>query len=120
MTERHGFLREQMSDLESASAHLRQIITELDEMMETTFRTTFSAVASEFSRIFELLFNGGTAKLSLLEDDGETQGVEIMARPPGKRTSGLGMLSGGERTLTAVALALRRDARQPDAILHPR
>ena len=119
LEERHGFLREQMSDLESASAHLRQIITELDEMMETTFRTTFSAVASEFSRIFELLFNGGTAKLSLLEEDGETQGVEIMARPPGKRTSGLGMLSGGERTLTAVGLlfAVMRVSPTPFCIL---
>ena len=119
LVERHTFLREQMADLESASLHLRQIITELDEMMETTFRTTFKAVASEFSRIFELLFNGGTAKLSLEDDDSGTQGVEIMARPPGKRTSGLGMLSGGERTLTAVALlfAVMRVSPTPFCIL---
>jgi len=122
LEERHGFLREQMADLEKASDHLRQIIGELDEMMETTFRTTFKAVAAEFSRIFELLFNGGTAKLTMLSDEGEangTEGVEIMARPPGKRTSGLGMLSGGERTLTAVALlfAVMRVSPTPFCIL---
>ena len=78
-------------------------------MMDQTFRITFKAIASEFSRIFKMLFEGGTAKLVLQreEDDdteGEITGVEITARPPGKRTSGLGMLSGGERSLTAVAL----------------
>ncbi|MBN1875416.1 MAG: chromosome segregation protein SMC, partial [Anaerolineae bacterium] len=101
--ERHTFLREQVDDLTTASAHLTQIIAELDEMMETSFRVTFKAVASEFTRVFKLLFNGGQAKLELAEENGES-GVEITARPPGKRTSGLGMLSGGERTLTAVAL----------------
>ncbi|MFN2110585.1 MAG: chromosome segregation protein SMC [Anaerolineae bacterium] len=127
LEERHGFLREQMADLEDASAHLRQIIAELDEMMETTFRTTFKAIATEFSRIFELLFNGGVAKLTLLSGEEEANadadkgvdGVEIMARPPGKRTSGLGMLSGGERTLTAVALlfAVMRVSPTPFCIL---
>ena len=122
LEERHGFLREQMADLEKASEHLRQIIAELDEMMETTFRTTFKAISAEFSRIFELLFNGGTAKLTMLSDEGEANGangVEIVARPPGKRTSGLGMLSGGERTLTAVALlfAVMRVSPTPFCIL---
>jgi chromosome segregation protein len=74
--------------------------------MNTMFQTTFKSIASEFSKIFELLFNGGTAQLQLVreEDDDEIVGVEIMARPPGKRTSRLSMLSGGERSLTAVAL----------------
>lgn len=125
LEQRHTFLREQMADLENASTHLRQIITELDEMMDTTFRTTFKAIASEFSRIFELLFNGGTAKLSMTSDEAEgndlngNDGVEIIARPPGKRTSGLGMLSGGERTLTAVALlfAVMRVSPTPFCIL---
>ncbi|MEA3397528.1 MAG: chromosome segregation protein SMC, partial [Chloroflexota bacterium] len=118
--ERHGFLREQAADLETASAHLRKIVTELDGLMETAFRTTFKAVASEFTRIFRLLFNGGMAKLELLTSaDGEIAGVEIMARPPGKRTSGLGMLSGGERTLTAVALlfAVMRISPTPFCVL---
>jgi len=105
VAERHGFLREQAADLETASAHLRKIIAELDDLMQTAFNTTFQAIATEFSRVFALLFNGGTAKL-VLETSAESDlpGVEIVARPPGKRTSGLGMLSGGERTLTAVAL----------------
>ncbi len=104
VAERHRFLSEQKHDLEVASTNLRQVIAELDEMMDKTFRITFQAIASEFSRIFKLLFNGGTARLDLQTDEGEITGVDIMARPPGKRTSGLGMLSGGERTLTAVAL----------------
>ncbi len=102
--ERRRFLREQMDDLEKASAQLKQVIAELDGMMETTFRTTFKGISTEFVRIFEILFNGGTAKLELMTDEEGQAGVDITARPPGKRTSGLGMLSGGERTLTAVAL----------------
>lgn len=97
--ERHSFLTTQVQDLETASAHLRQIITELEGMMDTAFKATFKAIAREFSTAFETLFNGGTARLEQVEE-----GIEIIARPPGKRTSGLGMLSGGERTLTAMAL----------------
>jgi chromosome segregation protein len=106
LAERHRFMTEQMEDLEQASRHLHQIIDELDEMMNTMFLTTFKSIASEFSKIFELLFNGGTAQLQLARDEesGEIAGVDIMARPPGKRTSRLNMLSGGERSLTAVAL----------------
>ena len=120
LAERHGFLSAQMEDLERASANLRQIIAELDEMMDTMFRTTFQSIAKEFTRMFDLLFNGGTAKLLPLDDDeGNIAGVEITARPPGKRTSGLGMLSGGERTLTAVALlfAVMRVSPTPFCIL---
>ncbi|MGC9468088.1 MAG: chromosome segregation protein SMC [Anaerolineae bacterium] len=104
LTERHSYLRSQMMDLERASAHLRQIISELDEMMETMFTTTFKSIASEFTRVFEMLFSGGVARLELGDDEDGRAGVEIMARPPGKRTSSLNMLSGGERSLTAVAL----------------
>jgi len=104
LAERHRFLREQMEDLEKASAHLREIINELDEMMDTMFSTTFKSIAVEFVRVFELLFNGGSAKLELAEGDDGRPGVEILARPPGKRAASLAMLSGGERSLTAVAL----------------
>ncbi len=120
VSERHAFLREQLADLQAASAHLKAIITELDKMMDSAFRTTFRAVATEFSRIFKRLFNGGSARLEVVRDEaGEVVGVEISARPPGKRTSGLGMLSGGERTLTAVALlfALMRVSPTPFCIL---
>jgi len=119
VAERHRFFREQSADLETASAHLRQVISELDTMMETAFRTTFKAIATEFVAMFQMLFNGGTAGLSTVVDEDEIVGVEITARPPGKRTSGLGMLSGGERSLTAVALlfAVLRISPTPFCIL---
>ena len=105
LAERYTFLSEQLDDLQAASAHLRTVIGELDAMMKERFGKTFRDVASAFSRTFRQLFNGGTARLEAVADErGETVGVEIVARPPGKRTSGLGMLSGGERTLTAIAL----------------
>ena len=120
VAERHHFLREQSADLETASAHLRQIIAELDELMKTAFNTTFKAINSEFGHIFKLLFNGGNADLTPVTNEaGETLGVDIIARPPGKRASSLGMLSGGERTLTAVALlfAVLRVSPTPFCIL---
>jgi chromosome segregation protein len=119
LAERHGFLREQMADLERASAHLREIIEELDEMMDTMFSTTFKSVKSEFSRVFDLLFNGGSAELDLVEEGGDRIGVEITARPPGKRAGSLSMLSGGERSLTAVALifAVMRISPTPFCVL---
>ena len=119
LSDRHGFLREQMEDLERASAHLRKIIGELDEMMDTMFSTTFSSIATEFSRGFELLFSGGSARLVLAEEEGVRTGVEITARPPGKRTANLDVLSGGERSLTAVALifAVMRISPTPFCVL---
>jgi len=103
--ERHTFLLEQSADLEKASSHLRQVVEELDEVMETTFKEIFEAVAEQFSKTFTRLFNGGQAELVLTEpDDLLNAGVEIMAQPPGKRSQRLALLSGGERALTAVAL----------------
>jgi len=105
LRERHRFLTEQSSDLETASARLRQIMSELDEAMENAFRETFEAVAVRFSATFTKLFNGGDARLELTEpDDPLNSGVDIVARPPGKRAQRLALLSGGERALTAVAL----------------
>ena len=103
--ERHSFLTEQSADLETASARLRQVLAELDELMETAFRETFDAVAARFSEMFPALFNGGTARLELTDPgDLMNTGVDIVARPPGKRTQRLALLSGGERALTAAAL----------------
>ncbi|MEA3310000.1 MAG: chromosome segregation protein SMC [Chloroflexota bacterium] len=119
LLERHTFLGEQVNDLQTASAHLNQIISELDAMMAIAFSSTFKAIATEFADIFKLLFNGGGANLAIFRQNDEIAGVEITARPPGKRTSGLGMLSGGERTLTAVALlfAVMRISPTPFCIL---
>jgi chromosome segregation protein len=103
--ERHRFLTEQSADLEAASAQLRQVVAELDELMETAFRETFDAVAARFSETFTALFNGGTAYLELTDPgDLMNTGVDIVARPPGKRAQRLALLSGGERALTAAAL----------------
>jgi len=103
--ERHLFLTEQSADLETASAQLRQVVAELDELIETAFRETFDAVTVRFSETFTTLFNGGSARLELTEpDDLMNTGVDIVARPPGKRAQRLALLSGGERALTATAL----------------
>ena len=103
--ERHHFLSEQSGDLETASVQLRQVVAELDKLMETAFQETFDAVAVRFSETFTALFDGGAARLELTEpDDLMNTGVDIVARPPGKRTQRLALLSGGERALTAAAL----------------
>ena len=121
-SERHTFLTSQTGDLRQAELSLRELIAELDSAMQARFETTFRAVAAEFERSFIRLFGGGQAQLLLTrsngsnngDSDGESNGefhagvdglgVEILARPPGKRQQTLSLLSGGERTLTAAAL----------------
>ena len=95
----------QAADLRTAIARTRDLIGELDTMISDKFRTTFHALETAFATRFEQLFGGGFAKLSLTDptDLGAT-GIEIVARPPGKKPQALAMLSGGERALTAVAL----------------
>ncbi len=98
-------LETQGTDLRGAIDKTRDLIAELDTMIADQFRTTFAALETAFERRFEQLFGGGYARLSLTDptDLGST-GVEIVARPPGKKQQALAMLSGGERALTAVAL----------------
>jgi chromosome segregation protein len=98
-------LETQGTDLRAAIERTRELISELDTMIATQFQTTFAALETAFERRFEHLFDGGYAKLSLTDpsDLGST-GIEIVARPPGKKAQALAMLSGGERALTAVAL----------------
>ncbi len=103
--ERYEYLTGQLTDLNRADADLRQIISELDEMMRREFRTTFNAVAAEFKQMFTRLFGGGSARLILTDDENPTEtGIDIEAKLPGRREQGLSLLSGGERSLTAVAL----------------
>ncbi|HEY81323.1 MAG TPA: chromosome segregation protein SMC [Caldilineae bacterium] len=103
--ERFEFLTQQSQDLEEAAGQLDQVIRELDQLMDQEFRRTFKAVAKAFTHYFTRLFGGGTAKLTLTDPKDITNtGVEIIARPPGKRPANLTMLSGGERALTASAL----------------
>jgi chromosome segregation protein len=103
--ERYDFLTVQVADLKQADGDLRLVITELDELMRKEFRRTFDAVAAEFRQMFTRLFGGGSAHLSLTDEDDPTEtGIDIETRLPGRREQGLSLLSGGERSLTAVAL----------------
>jgi len=103
--ERYHFLTTQNQDLQKAIASLNQVITELDELMRKSFVETFEAIAAEFKNTFARLFGGGTARLVLTDPENiALTGIDIIARPPGKRQQGLALLSGGERALTAAAL----------------
>ncbi|MGH2593251.1 MAG: chromosome segregation protein SMC [Anaerolineae bacterium] len=103
--ERYEFLNTQSADLSQAIEQLRRVIAELDQLMEKSFSETFNAIAEEFKATFTTLFGGGSAKLVLTDPDNLTQtGIDIIARPTGKKQQGLALLSGGERSLTAAAL----------------
>ncbi len=98
-------LETQRSDLQSAIDHTRDLIRELDGLIADQFRRTFEALERAFDERFRQLFGGGYARLSLTDpEDLASTGIEITARPPGKKAQALAMLSGGERALTAVAL----------------
>jgi chromosome segregation protein len=102
---RHDFLSTQSTDLDAAIGDMRKVLKELDSLMEAALQETFAKVAEQFVHFFQLLFNGGTAQLVLTTPDDITNtGIEIIARPPGKRPQTLALLSGGERTLAACAL----------------
>jgi chromosome segregation protein len=103
--ERFTFLSSQIADLETAAADLKEIIARLDQSMQEAFVDTFEKVTKEFQRYFKALFGGGEAQLQLTEPDNLIEtGVDIVARPPGKRLQSMALLSGGERSLTAQAL----------------
>ncbi|HEY3289778.1 MAG TPA: chromosome segregation protein SMC [Anaerolineae bacterium] len=105
LKQRHDFLTTQTADLERASASLQQVIVELNDVMQATFKQTFEAIATAFQSTFKILFGGGQAKLTLTNADNiDEAGIDIHAQPPGKRPQGLALLSGGERSLTAGAL----------------
>ena len=105
--ERHDFLVGQIDDLEAAEAELREAIRDLRLLIRERFVETFDEVNTRFGEYFTRFFGGGHAELKLLvnEDEPESEpGVEIHAQPPGKRIANLNMLSGGERSMTSVAL----------------
>ncbi len=103
--QRYEFLQSQMNDLEESATSLQSVIEELDQVMESEFLSVFSVAAQQFSSYFETLFGGGHARLILTDPSKPaTSGVDIIARPPGKRQQQLALLSGGERALTATAL----------------
>lgn len=105
LEERHKFLSEQLEDLKKTRAHLVQVIKEVDERVEQVFTEAYRDTAREFEGVFSRLFPGGEGRLVLTDpDDMLATGVDVEARPPGKKVKRLSLLSGGERSLTAVAL----------------
>jgi chromosome segregation protein len=105
LSERHAFLEHQSADLRAAMADLEAAAAELEANMKERFSQTFSAIQAAFQECFAELFGGGEARLVLTEpDDLLRTGIEIVARPPGKKLQGLLSLSGGERALTVVSL----------------
>src|SRR5699024_2973427 len=105
MNERYTFLKNQQDDLLEAKATLYQIIQEMDEKLTTKFSNVFHEIQESFTRVFEQLFGGGYTALTLTDPDNLLEtGIDIIARPPGKKLKTLGLLSGGERALTAIAL----------------
>lgn len=103
--ERYDYLTAQLVDLGEAEGQLQDAIGELDREIRDKFRVTFKLVNAEFERYFSAFFRGGTARLELGEaDEDGLPGIEIYAQPPGKKLGSLALLSGGERSLTAVAL----------------
>jgi len=105
ISERHDFLLEQKTDLENAKDTLYQVIDEMDDEMKKRFKETFDGIRTHFEPVFQSLFGGGRADLRLTNpEDLLHTGVEIVAQPPGKKLQNLGLLSGGERALTAIAL----------------
>ncbi|MEO2075017.1 MAG: chromosome segregation protein SMC [Bacillus sp. (in: firmicutes)] len=105
VSERYEFLNEQKSDLQEAKDTLYQVIEEMDIEMKKRFEQTFNGIREHFEPTFRALFGGGRADLVLtVPEDLLNTGVEIVAQPPGKKLQNLGLLSGGERALTAIAL----------------
>ena len=105
LVKRCDFITEQLHDLELAEKDLRHIVSELDELMCSKFQLTFFAVNKEFSNIFVRLFGGGSAQLYIEDESNITEtGIGIVTTLPGRRKQELASLSGGERSLTAVAL----------------
>ncbi|KMJ58609.1 chromosome segregation protein SMC [Bacillus sp. LL01] len=105
VSERYTFLKEQKDDLQEAKDTLFQVIGEMDEEMKKRFETTFTNIRAHFHDVFRSLFGGGRADLVLTDPaDMLNTGVDIVAQPPGKKLQNLGLLSGGERALTAIAL----------------
>ena len=103
--QRYEFLTKQQQDLELASQELLSVIEEMDKIMIDRFEVTFNKISEEFSKVFRILFKGGKGILKLTDPDNIlTTGIEIIAEPPGKKLNSIILLSGGEKTLTAIAL----------------
>jgi chromosome segregation protein len=104
LTERHAFLATQLDDLRKTRRDLLTVVKEVDDRVQEVFASAYADTAREFEELFARLFPGGQGNLVLTEpDDMLATGIEIEARPPGKKVKRLSLLSGGERSLTAIA-----------------
>lgn len=107
LEERHAFLNSQLEDLKKTRRELMIVVQEVDNRVEAMFASAFEDVAREFEQNFTRVFPGGEGKLILTDpSDMLTTGIEVEARPPGKKVKRLSLLSGGERSLTAVAFLI--------------
>lgn len=107
LQERYSFLSQQLDDIKKARKDLLKVVDEVDERIETVFEDAFHDVAREFVGVFSSLFPGGEGRLVLTDpDDMLNTGVEVEARPPGKKVKRLSLLSGGEKSLTALAMLI--------------
>ncbi|GAB3157970.1 chromosome segregation protein SMC [Micromonospora sonneratiae] len=105
LEERYKFLSEQLEDLKATRRDLLTVVKDVDDRILEVFASAFADTAREFEQVFKVLFPGGEGRLVLTDpDDLLTTGVEVEARPPGKKIKRLSLLSGGERSLTAVAM----------------
>lgn len=105
LEQRHAFLTEQLADLTQTRQDLLTIIADLDERMQTIFASAFEDTKQAFGEVFPLLFPGGSGSISLTDPENMlTTGIEVAVRPVGKKIERLSLLSGGERSLAAVAL----------------
>ena len=105
VSSRYEFLTSQKEDLEVSMNSLKEIISDMDNIMEEKFITTFNKVSEEFSKVFKIMFQGGTGKLELTEpSDYLNTGIEMIIIPPGKKIHNTQSLSGGEKSLTAICL----------------
>lgn len=103
LDERHSFLAEQLADVESSRAELRKVIKALEDEIGQRFQEAFTEVAEAYQRYFSVLFPGGRGRIRLTDPDDSFSGVSIDAQPLGKKVSQLTLLSGGERSLAALA-----------------
>src|SRR4051794_20704693 len=104
LEERHKFLSDQLEDLKASRRDLMTVVKDVDDRVEQIFRAAYEDVEREFEQVFSVLFPGGAGRLVLTDPDNWLEtGVEVEARPPGKKVKRLSLLSGGERSLTAVA-----------------
>lgn len=107
LEQRHRFLTEQLADLTSTRADLLSIIDDIDGKMEVIFASAFADTEAAFAQVFPILFPGGTGSISLTDPDHMlTTGIEVSVKPAGKKIERLSLLSGGERSLAAVALLI--------------